>query len=118
MDRTTSTASMGKATATRVGRRDFLRLGGACALAAVGVHAISPLRTQGAGQEEKPGRKAGAAEEEVSVSGPYAPFKMSVQSYTFRKFGFEKMAAAVNELELKFVELYPEHFPIELGEAE
>ena len=98
------------------GRRDFLRHGGA--LLAAGAAALSPLAALRAAQDESaPKRKrAKAALEEPS--GPYAPFRMSIQSYSLRKFGFEKMVELVNGLELRFVELYPAHLPSSLGEQE
>ena len=104
MDGKTHASSMDHASAPLVGRRDFLRRGATCALAVVGAGVVRPLH--GAGLAEEGGDSG------------YGPFKMSVQSYTFRKFGFEKMAAAVGELGLKFVELYPDHFPIDLADSE
>jgi inosose dehydratase len=92
----------------RFGRRQFLRAG-AGTLAAVGAGMAAPLLSA---QDAKKGKKA---EREVPL-GPYAPFKMSVQSYSLRKFDFEKMVQTLYDLELHFVELYPAHMGSELGE--
>ena len=103
-------------------RRRFLsRVGGA--LAAVGCVSLSgaaPLLALGdddAGKDKDRGKKA-AKKNAVDPSGPYGPFLMSIQSYSLRKFNFEKMVASVHELELKAVELYPGHFPQDQGEFE
>ncbi|MGH9362415.1 MAG: sugar phosphate isomerase/epimerase family protein, partial [Thermoanaerobaculia bacterium] len=52
------------------------------------------------------------------LTGPYAPFRMGIQSYSLRAFSFEKMVELLFELELKYVELYPAHLPLDLGEFE
>ncbi len=98
------------------GRREFLRRAGEV-LAAAGAGALSPLGGLAAQDDSAPKRKkAKAALEEPS--GPYAPFRMAIQSYSLRKFGFEKMVELAYALELRFVELYPEHLPMSLGEQE
>src|SRR5262245_1075240 len=66
-------------------RREFLQTAGA--LVAAG--ALSPFGGLGAQDDSSPKRKKKAALEEPT--GPYAPFRMSIQSYSLRKFGFEKM---------------------------
>jgi len=106
-------------------RREFFRVAGGGALAAALLSPVGPLcraalaRSPGAAQEGKEAKKQkrgkGAAEE---VTGPYAPFKMALQSYSLRKFGFEKMIETLWGLEIKFVELYPAHFPGDLSESE
>jgi len=89
-------------------RRDFFRLASAGALAAIGAGSAAPLPAQ-------EGKKKKKAEENL---GPYAPFRMSIQSYSLRNFGFEKMVETLHSIEIHFVELFGGHFPMELGESE
>lgn len=42
---------------------------------------------------------------------PYEPFRMGIQSYSLRKFGFEQSLKMTRELGLELVEAFPMHMP-------
>ena len=44
--------------------------------------------------------------------GPYAPFRVGIQSYSLRHFKTEEMLAKTQELGLRNLEAYPQHFPM------
>ena len=43
---------------------------------------------------------------------PYAPWRMGIQSYSLRAFKTDDMLAKTAALGLRYVEAYPEHFPL------
>lgn len=88
-------------------RRRFLRQTSLAALAA----ATWPLSLR-AGEA---GKKAPWAEE---PKGPYAPFRMALQSYSLRKFEFQKAVETLYDVRLDFIDLWPGHFPANLDESE
>jgi sugar phosphate isomerase/epimerase len=92
-------------------RRAFLRrLIGTGAAAAASI----PLCSLIAG--EAAGKKAPWAEE---PKGDFAPFHIALQTYSLRKFDFEKTVETVFfDLKINFVDLWPDHFPMDLPEAE
>lgn len=94
-------------------RRQFLRRAGALALSAAGTAWTAPALP--ALQEEEGARKAAW---EGEPKGPFAPFRMALQSYSLRKFDFQKAIDAIYALPLNLVELWPEHLPRNLEEAE
>ena len=88
-------------------RRQFLRLAGAAALTAAG---SGPLLSF----QAAPGGLKAAWEEEPK--GPYAPFRMGLQGYTFREFDFEKTVETLYELHIQYMEIWEGHFPLDSGE--
>ncbi len=100
-------------------RRDFLKLAGLTPLAAA---AAGPLWAAAQEKDGKDGEKETEKKKEEGrdkpAPSPYAPFSMSIQSYSLRKFDFEKMVETLFALDLHFVELFPGHFPSDSGENE
>lgn len=94
----------------RIQRRRFLRHMGAAAALASGIGLPAPVLRSG-----EPGKKALWAED---PTGPYAPFRMAIQSYSLRKFDFRKTIDTIYDLQLNLVDLWPEHFPMTLGESD
>ena len=87
-------------------RRQFLRgLGAAAVSVAVPLRALSTAETKKAPWVEEP-------------KGPYAPFRMALQSYSLRKFDFQKAVETTFDLRLSFIDLWPDHFPMNLGDSE
>jgi inosose dehydratase len=91
-------------------RREFLRAAGITAMAALTPGALALAAPPG---EER--KKAAWTDE---PKGPYAPFRMAIQSYSLRKLTFEKAVEAVFDLKLRFIELYPGHLPHDLPEPQ
>ena len=50
---------------------------------------------------------------EKQAADPYKGFRMGVQSYSLRAFPVEQAIQDVNKLELKYIEIFPGHFPME-----
>jgi inosose dehydratase len=96
-------------------RRRFLQSAGAGALAAAGAGLWGRCLPA---EDEKGEKKAPRKGERAEALGPYAPFRMAIQSYSLRKFDFEKMVQHLYDLEMHFVELYPGHMKSDLGEFE
>jgi inosose dehydratase len=46
-----------------------------------------------------------------SKRNPYGPFRMGIQSYSLRHFGFERALELTRELGLQWCEAFPMHFP-------
>jgi len=46
-----------------------------------------------------------------SKRNPYGPFRMGIQSYSLRHFGFERALQITRELGLNLCEAFPMHFP-------
>lgn len=90
-------------------RREFLAAAGATALSGAGMP-FGALRG-----DEKAAKKAPWAGE---PRGPYAPFRMALQSYSLRKLDFQNAIDAVYDLRLGLVELWPGHLPVNLDEGE
>jgi len=89
-------------------RRDFLRLAGAAAMAAAGAHLLPAAEAPGS-----------APHWAADIKPAYAPFRMTIQSYSLRKMPFEAAVEAVFfDLKCNAVELWPEHFPMGLPEAD
>ncbi|MBI4585184.1 MAG: sugar phosphate isomerase/epimerase [Planctomycetes bacterium] len=58
-------------------------------------------------------------EKKAGGSDPYGGFKMGIQSYSLRHFEFRKMVDILSgDLSIKWVELYPGHFPMEAEESD
>ena len=66
------------------------------------IHRVAVVASGGALAGLWAGRAAAGAD-------PYAGLPMGVQSYCFRKFGFEDALAKTKALGLRFIELYPGH---------
>src|SRR5258706_8572683 len=95
-----------------IDRRRFLRTAGEGALAALAGGFAAPfLRAPLLAQDEPKKKKAGP---DAEPSRPYAPFRIAIQSYSLRKFHFEKMVNTILDLDLKMGGLYPRHFPMHL----
>ncbi len=94
------------------GRRRFLRTAAAGALAALSGGGLRALA--GPPAEEAP-RKLPWMEE---PKGPYAPFRMTLQSYTLRKFDFEKAAETLFDLHLRYVEIWPGHLASDVSDMD
>ena len=83
-----------------ISRRDLLRAGalGAASLILAGDAALAqdpPRRRQRPGQ----------------ARGPYAPFRMGIQSYSLRGFKVDEALEKTKQLGLRFWEAYPAHIP-------
>ena len=52
------------------------------------------------------------------AANPYGKLRMGIQSYSLRGFGFDEAMQKINELGLKYVELFPGHFSHEAPAAE
>ncbi len=97
-------------------RREFLKAAALAPLAAAAPFAAvgtAPLRAA----QERDSEKKEEGRDKPAPS-PYAPFNMSIQSYSLRNFGFEKMVETLFSLDIRFVELFPGHFPADSGENE
>jgi len=70
---------------------------------------------------EEPRKKALWMDE---PKGPYAPFRMALQTYSLRKFDYNKMMESAYDLQLGqpgqfgFLDLWPDHLPKDLDEGE
>lgn len=104
----------------QLSRRGFLAQAGLSAAALCGAAPVAQLFAVADGDEKaaEKGAKGKKKDGGDDAANPYAPFRMSIQSYSLRKFTFDKMVEALNGLEVRFVELYPGHFPMEQGEQE
>jgi sugar phosphate isomerase/epimerase len=101
----------------KIHRRDalckFLKGSMAAGAACFGVlpaSAIAALATASGAEDAEP-ESAKAPE---AAADPYAGFKMGLQSYSLRKKSAEDALNLIFDLDLKWVEFYPGHYPLEI----
>lgn len=90
-------------------RREFLRKIGTPALSAAAGSLLLPSPTRA---------EKGEAPWLAEPRGPYAPFRMALQSYSLRTLDFQAAIDAIYDLELGLVELWPGHFPLDSSEMQ
>jgi sugar phosphate isomerase/epimerase len=92
-----------------IDRRGFLRTAGAAALAA----AAGPGALLA---QDADAKKRATALWNQEPKPPYAPFRIAIQSYSMRKFDFEKAIETLFDLHVPFIEIWPDHMPLNLSD--